>query len=264
MIVYKYRDWNNVSHRNLLIYNEIYLASPKDFNDPFDCRIYPNFLNLTDTEREDYLSRLEVIAKKSNESKKALIGLKDLKEALVNDPQLHQDRYVKKFIEEQDKYYGILSLSLRWNSILLWSHYANCHRGFCVGFHENKLRESGLFGTGGIVKYDDQYPEIKPSKDQHSKMENSFKETHSKSIDWKYEEEYRLTKLFFPKSPLPFERVINFSDDFIAEVVLGINISEKHKTEIMEICVRKRIPVYSTQPVPFRFEIERNRINNNA
>ncbi len=59
MIVCKYRDWSNVSHRNLLIYNELYLASPNDFNDPFDCRIYPNFTNLNESEIEEYIERLK-------------------------------------------------------------------------------------------------------------------------------------------------------------------------------------------------------------
>jgi hypothetical protein len=49
-VVYKYRDWNNPFHKNILLHNEIYLASPKDFNDPFDCRIPMNFQNMSEVQ----------------------------------------------------------------------------------------------------------------------------------------------------------------------------------------------------------------------
>ena len=54
--IYKYRSWQNSCHKNLLLYNELYFASPKDFNDPFDCRIPPNYLDLSEEEREQYFN----------------------------------------------------------------------------------------------------------------------------------------------------------------------------------------------------------------
>lgn len=260
MIVYKYRDWSNVSHRNLLIYNELYLASPSDFNDPFDCRIYPNFTNLNESEIEEYIERL----KKTISNEAQLEKLSIIKQTLKNDPSSHQEKHNQIHFEEQNKHYGIISLSKRWNSILMWAHYANCHKGYCVGFYEEKLRNSGLFGTGGEISYDNKYPELKPTKDYYSNMANSFKETHTKACDWHYEEEYRLTKLFHPNAPQPFERIINIPNDFFAEIVLGINISDKHREEILEISRIKKIPIYITKPKSFEFKIERELINNYA
>jgi len=54
--VYKYRSWKNACHKNLLLYNELYFASPKDFNDPFDCRIPSHYVDLTEEEREQYFN----------------------------------------------------------------------------------------------------------------------------------------------------------------------------------------------------------------
>ena len=38
-ILYKYRCWDDENHRRILEEGEIFFVSPKEFNDPFDCRI---------------------------------------------------------------------------------------------------------------------------------------------------------------------------------------------------------------------------------
>ncbi len=50
-ILYKYRSWKKEEDRKTLTQNEFYLASPRDFNDPFDCRISPN-LSLLDSKEK--------------------------------------------------------------------------------------------------------------------------------------------------------------------------------------------------------------------
>ena len=55
-IVYKYRNWTDINHQNMLRRNELYLSSPKDFNDPFDCRIPENFYLLDTPEKiQEYI-----------------------------------------------------------------------------------------------------------------------------------------------------------------------------------------------------------------
>src|SRR5437762_935552 len=50
-IVYKYRNWSEDNHKNVLYKNQLFLTSPKDFNDPFDCRIPQNFSLLNTKEK---------------------------------------------------------------------------------------------------------------------------------------------------------------------------------------------------------------------
>lgn len=88
-------------------------------------------------------------------------------------------------------------------------------------------------------------------------MINSFKQTHHKAKDWAYEEEYRLTKLYFPFPPSNAERTIKIPEECIEEVLLGLKINEKHKTEILEECRNRQIKVFQARKVPFKFEIER-------
>ncbi len=262
-IVYKYRDWNNSFHKNILLHNEIYLASPKDFNDPFDCKIPRNFQALNTEEIESFKEDL------ANEQRPKYSGTdiefrrirKDL-DNRMEDIEKFQNEYEDKYFNQMDAYYGILSLSRIYNGILLWAHYGSNHTGFCVGFWEEKLR---LFyprlNRTGCVIYKSKFPELKPKieKDKEEQLNRIHTQTTTKSLEWKNEKEYRLIKAF-KKPPLPFQRCVNIPDEVFSDVTLGINISQEDKEEIIQICRKKRIPVYQATKVPFKFEIDRELI----
>jgi hypothetical protein len=38
-ILYKYRDWTNLTHQKIIIRHEVYFARPSEFNGPFDGNI---------------------------------------------------------------------------------------------------------------------------------------------------------------------------------------------------------------------------------
>ena len=261
--VYKYRTWNNGFHKNILLHNELYLASPKEINDPFDCRIPPNFKNQTPEEKEKYITDLAV--RKYDEVQRQGLDMKKVLsdfEKRMDNPEKFQREAENYIYEQQNKHYGILSLSKRWNGILLWSHYSDSHKGFCVGFWTEKMLKTGLFGKAGLVNYDVEFPEIKPTvaKDKMSVTKKAFIQTHTKSEDWTYEEEFRFLNVFFPDEPKPFERIIQVPDSVFSDVTIGINVSDADKEEIIEVCKRKRIPVYQAIKKDFMFEIDRELI----
>jgi hypothetical protein len=84
-----------------------------------------------------------------------------------------------------------------------------------------------------------------------------LQESHVKSNDWKYEEEYRLAKIFYPEIPTIEDRIQQFPDDFISEIVIGLSASEKTRKELVEIGKIKNVQVYQTTKKPFKFEIDR-------
>jgi hypothetical protein len=262
-VVYKYRNWSDNYHKRILLKNELYLTSPKDFNDPFDCRIPINFLSLDTPEKIRAF-----VEKATNEHLEYLLAesrdiefeKKKLENQLLTDLEGYQKYYQNGWFKFHDERLGVLSLSKRWDSILMWSHYANKHQGFCVGFHEEKLRESDLFGRGGLVDYDpeDKFPFLDPMEED--RLRRIFIETQSKANDWKYEEEYRLFKTFYNGVPSVEERKSYFSDEVFAEVIVGLNISEKDKEEIVTICRTKRIKVYQAEKIPFFFKMNRKEI----
>lgn len=264
-IIYKYRSWTNEFHKDVLINNKLFMASPKDCNDPFDCRIPTNYFLLDSSEKIDRYAQSFIdrhkdffIARGLDLANEKNLLIKDLVQDLDSVQKKHEhDLYIS-----QDNHHGILSLSARWNSILMWSHYVDFHKGYCVGFWEEKMRNSGLFGKGGPVTYnpENNYPIISPLDMDKNTIEKGFKETHTKLNEWEYEKEYRLFNLLFPALPKIETRTIPFPDNFFAEIVIGLSTSEQHKKEIIYHAQEKGIKIYQAKKVPFKFEITREEI----
>lgn len=261
-IIYKYRSWNNKFHKRILTEGEVYMSSPQHFNDPFDFGIVKNFLTLDTQEKIEKFVDEGSVRLRSFLIRRGIDIAKDREfqiKRLQNDLSGYQKEYEKLNAEGINRNYGVLSLSGRWDSILMWSHYANFHKGFNIGYNESKMRNSGLFGKGGPVIYSEDYPHLDPF-DEHT-MESSFIQTHYKSIEWEYEKEYRLTKLFFPKPPTEDDRTIKVPFDFVEEINLGMNVSNDDKEEILKIAEKFKIKVFQTEKVPFKFKLSRIQIN---
>lgn len=262
-IVYKYRDWENCLHQNILVSNQLFLASPKDFNDPFDCGITPNYKLLNEKDEDEYINELAVRAYERSEKEGLDLRniIKDI-EQRFSDKESLQKKVDSIRYQSMNESYSIFSCALEWNNILMWSHYANNHKGFCVGLWSAKLKDSGVFGKLGKVKYQKTYPKIKPRAAKYDDvlMKNSFLETHIKAKDWKYESEYRFMSNHFPRKLSLEDRKVSVGNDFFAEVILGLNMPEEYKNEIIKICEIKHIPVYQAEKVNYKFKLKRKRI----
>lgn len=78
---------------------------------------------------------------------------------------------------------GYLSLSATNKSILMWSHYAQNHEGFVIGFK----REHEYFDYGLMkMEYKEKRPFLDPTQPRQDA--SLF---YTKSTDWRYEDEYR-------------------------------------------------------------------------
>lgn len=256
-IVYKYRNWTSEYNKNVLLKNQLYLSSPKDFNDPFDFRIPDNW-NLLDSP-DKVVQYVDGVIERQRDSiiaKGLDLDLERKRMVMkVSDTTTFQKEREKLLFVQQDIHFGVLSLSVRWDSILMWSHYSDFHKGYCIGIYEEKLRNSGLFGKGGPVSYYAKFPELNPLDED--KLKKSFIQTHSKADNWCYEKEYRLEKLFYPDPPTQNDRIVTITDDFITDVTIGLCTPIDHKKEIINECKKRNIKVFSTEKVPFEFKVER-------
>jgi len=141
-IVYKFRDWRNPLHRRILTQKEVFLASPKYFNDPFDCRIPESFFMLDTNEKiEKYFNGLAIRNADYFISlgAKAKSYLQFMKDDFKKNTKDYQDKLEEMYLKEGDSHFGIFSCSKIWNNIQMWSHYSANHSGFCVGFNREKL-----------------------------------------------------------------------------------------------------------------------------
>ena len=258
-IIYKYRNWIDINHKNTLLKNQIYLSSPKDFNDPLDCRIPINYSYLqTDEQIDRYVN--SIISKQHDEFIKRRINIEiesaNLKQRIINDPNGFQKWYENIFFGEMDIHYGIYSMSEEWDSLLMWAHYANNHQGICIGFWQKKLLELNRFIMGSVFyPPDNVFPDITPFDDDETKI--LIKQTNTKSNEWQYEREYRLTTLYYPLKPTVIDRTYTLSDDFIAEIIIGMRATEETRTEIIQIAKDKKVNVFEIRQKSFKFEIER-------
>lgn len=259
-IVYKYRDWNNTNHKKVLTENQLFLAFPADFNDPFDCRIAPNMSLLVESESDLEIYSNRIANSNKNRIKEDGINFEDFKNSIKNSLRKKlsesQSEFEETYFNFQDLNYGVLSLGERWNSILMWSQYANNHMGFCVGFDTKKLNDSRLFGAGGPILYDTEFPDIHPNDSSPTTM---FTETHTKSEEWIYEDEYRYIQMIQPEDV--DSRIVTIPDDFFRELILGINCPESHRKTLIDIARSKSIPVFQAFRVNRRFEITRESID---
>jgi hypothetical protein len=251
--IYKYRNWEDKFHKRILTHNEIFMSPPNLFNDPFDCRIYEDMSWLHDEEKKQKYIEKTLIKSKDH----ILKNYKSEEEArkIIAGNAAYPYYYQKKSQETQDeytdKYIGIASFAENCDSILMWSHYANHHKGFSIGFDEKKMKMSGLFGLCESVTYTENMPSYYTDE---SKTKEIRKELN-KSIEWEYEREYRAISLFFDDRNKNPKRTVNFKDSYIKEIVFGLLMSDEHKAQITEIAKQKNIPLFQMKKIPFKFKL---------
>ena len=264
-IIYKYRSWDDAFHKKMLTHNELYIPTPNELNDPFDCKINYNYGFLKDENKpiEFVENMIEKHYTKLNEKGYNILELsKKLNNQILYDLIELQKQSDLNRDKLRDKHQGVVSFSIIWFNLLMWSHYSNNHKGFCLGFKTEHLINSKKFNNGGYVKYDDNYPELNPMNDDN--IMNMFSMLYHKTKDWEYEQEYRMTKLFgFNENQTEFEnqKKIWFENDTISEVILGLKMTNEDKSEILSICKNKGVKVYQIKEVPYKFELSREEVS---
>ena len=97
-ILYKYRDWDDENHKRLLVDNEVYFATPKQFNDPFDCAI-PFRYDEKDLTEENIFKKALTFAKRLypdlDDQKHHELAYKSQQEKRLFDPDI-LDKHNKK------------------------------------------------------------------------------------------------------------------------------------------------------------------------
>ncbi len=229
-MIYKYRAFDSEYKFQIFIDGEVYFSRPSQFNDPFEMK--PKIIGLdTLNERKVFVDRFvqknlkNLSYKQRNvEKRKALIRLS-------NNQQVEAD--IHALLED----YGVFSTSRNWDHILMWSHYSNSHKGFCVGFDFDEEFDKEV-GMPIVVSYSDWYPMLSPhTLDDHNEL---FKSTvGSKSSVWAYEEEIR-----YVKSPREGGNGLHkISKNRIKEVILGACISDKDSADIRRVLLENNLAI---------------------
>jgi hypothetical protein len=212
MKVYKYKSNYNRDIK-LLSQSKIFVPCKQNLNDPFEGIIIPKIL-------EDY---------------------EKLKPNLLASEYERNMNLLKEFLVKIG-YIGIFSLSKTWKNELLWAHYSDSHKGFCIEYELDDLfvgitRPS--FPPRIIeVDYSNKTP-IFSIKNLYNIDEAKILKTliGTKSISWKYEKEIRTIL----KSG---EQEIN--EKSITSIIFGINASKKNIFNTIKQ-MRRKIKFYKVE-----------------
>ena len=231
--LYKYRKFDTNALR-ILESKELYFATPETLNDPLDCQL--PVLTLLN----------QVIASEpAGRPRDLLLKLRDMN---VTNRETGEVEFAHRTFETLPLTTGVLSLSRNPTDALLWSHYADGHRGFCIGFDVSyfadlitEWQRHGLLGADDV-----RYVEVPPfrdlwlqkardieainsvSREDKDAAKAEFWESYvrdiivtvltTKSKDWAYEREYRAVK----KQP----GAVAFPPSALKEIIFGLRSSE--------------------------------------
>lgn len=122
---------------------------------------------------------------------------------------------------------------------LLWSHYAGSHSGCCIRFKKEILLKDLLPSQHGDVKYRNSPVNLMNGLYDGS---NAAKDIiFSKSLPWKYEDEYRLIHSELAANDSDNYRVFDYSDDAIDCIILGYSAGEKNLKLLKSIFNDKKV-----------------------
>jgi hypothetical protein len=236
MKIYKYLPISDGS-KAILNQGTLKFSSSDDFNDPFDCITTYDIdasMKYFESRKDIFLrasSHLKLSPSQRIENKRKMYY--GIKRSLASG-EFHND-IIKRL--------GICCFSKKSDNILMWSHYAENHTGFVIEFDVNFDEpmthyddiESKLIGYDII--YQNDMPIIKAGKGDFESVKDVFL---TKSLDWSYEDEYRV--LTREKGP----GIHSFDLNKVNRIIVGVKISAKHYEDLSQIVKNLSIKLNKT------------------
>lgn len=232
MIVYKYLPPVRV---DVLEHSRIRFTQPAVLNDPFET--FPCFLEYGPW----LLNHANQLAIKK-------FGMEAAKESFSQ----RQSIFVQKLLDLPkmlSRYFAILSLSKIRDNLLMWSHYADSHKGFVIGFDSS----SNFFKPGYRITRDG-LKEVSYSKDRYVIPKNAFVDIDDISLQnanaqifftkdtcWEYEKEMRVIALPYAADVVltgsnEYDiRLYNFPVDCVKEVIFGFKMIDSDQRHLFNL-----------------------------
>ena len=225
---YLYRYCSVERAESLLTQGRVFFPCAMDFNDPFDCGVKMVF-NASRLKRERY--NRELIRQKAPQMARRFRNRLARKAA---DRESFEEAE-KRFLSRVRRSVGILSMSARRDSLLMWSHYADKHAGLCLEF-----RRVGDFMVRALpVVYSLDYPELDffqveglvhredevGAAAQRRVVERIYL---SKSKDWEYEQEWRIV------DPVAGRGFQPFPSEVLSGITFGCRTSPDDQRRVRE------------------------------
>ena len=193
---------------------------PLDFNDPFD------FLPHYDAERIKHVPSIRKDLFKAAGDRRGLSPAQRIQQRPQFVARLRNRILDGTFAHDIMRGVGVVCLSKRPLSTLMWSHYSDFHRGFLLEFRIPVMgtSEDAALSNDRLlplpVTYTNERPIIYIGEAQPEDMVNKVALT--KSLDWDYEAEERVIERIKGPGIFPYRR-----DDILCSVVAGMRMGKK-------------------------------------
>jgi hypothetical protein len=229
----------------LLTESIIRLNKPEEINDPFDLNIAPR-CDLHDDDLRQYI-RSEMHNYNFTQQEKDAITIQ------LNDSAFLKPEFVNRIAPGMlsgIRSHGIYCFSKYWQSILMWSHYADKHKGICVQF--DFAQDSMLCKYLAEVEYSFEFPQVFfNDKNNYSKF------FRMKYMGWQYEYEFRIIK---PNSGKEF---IKLPEQTIVGIFFGIKSEQSQIQNVLNWLSQRKVKpkLFKAIPVNQDYKIDRIPIN---
>lgn len=147
----------------------------------------------------------------------------------LNDPfEFHALRILEGHAKMQIEFKraGVTCFCRALTNPLLWSHYANAHAGFAVGYDPTHPFFGGDKGIHTRFLHDVRYEDVPPSADFLEEHDLVMAAVLTKPTSWAYEQEVRLVKQ-------EGNQLTNIPSEAIKELILGARMLPARVEEIV-------------------------------
>lgn len=210
--------------------NTVSLSSVSTFNDPVDSSFFPWIEKQLKEKSSDDARKIYLEAMKEAFGKyraRCFVAARPV-------PMRWEDARVPKVPFDS---------ILPYRNTLMWAHYADYHKGFCVEYNiPTEVTRIDVSAKSVVAMCPISYVDSMPYKSELS-YEDAFL---TKSKRWEYEHEVRM--IYYKQGDDSANPVVSLGTDYeksIKAVYLGIRCHKEHEDEILDIMrLHPNIPVY--------------------
>jgi hypothetical protein len=236
--LYHYQPFRPEWLEATVLHDKVHCTGPRDFNDPWDCRPCYDESVLDDPKVYDqHVLFFDRVDRKYFSSKTEEQRAQQL-QRMRTDPAFLRSllRQMEGIDEAIHKEYRIFCLASKPDSIVMWSHYANKHRGVCLEFSTDAEEFSGAYR----VIYSERYPLFNLADDDPA---NNLLPLVTKAAAWSYEEEYRVIAEVHATarsdgSLHTHENFLTIPPSSLKSVILGCEMGSSSRESVRDIVKR--------------------------
>lgn len=265
--LFRFRAWKDHSLKEVGE-NRIWLTNPRTFNDPYDCFVTADHKKVT----LSLLRKLPQVKNIPEETWQEIWKCDDPVLSLSRHLALRAARPDLRYVEnarqlnlevavqvaEREKSWDamrdeikIACFSERWESLPMWAHYADNHRGFCIEYDLSKEPEGKTAPLFPVIYTKAPLDITKDLLDMPNQSGHlAIKAAIFKNNDWSYEHEWRL--VFYR-----FIDPLNIKGYPIRAIYFGTKINDKHKKKLLELSRNGNFEVFQMKVSTNKFQREK-------